>query len=297
MNQPRPLVRCDFGVRAVPWGLFVAPSVAGAFAAMLFVGSCPPVLEGDPEGAYVLGVFFLAVVALAFAVTAVRPLLLAARTRAILDEGGVRLTHKGARAYWGLEVIRRGIIEKRVAYGGPALQLQDRTDRPFLDAPLYGAKPQAQAQQLVAALAERTSAGTTQLDGALAPLRRSGRLVDEWLRDLAHEAQRAAKSSAGFRSHALDVDALLEATEDPRFVADDRAAAAYLLLSTGQPELVDRVRRALSESSPPIMTAVCGAASLEQPVVERKQWSASLAYLDRDDRDAVAALREASPAR
>lgn len=291
MSDEQRLVKCDFGVRSIPWPLAGGPLTAGLIAGFLTVASCSPA-GGD---SIVMGVFVgFCVMVLAFLVTAVPPLRLAWGTRVAVDQGGLRIVRFGQASYWPMRTLSEGRVAREIAYGGLALTVMDRTGRPIVKAPLFGRSPRMQAISVAEAIDAGVARGSRELDGPLARLRRNGRMVEDWLRELSEEAERLTARGSGFRGQALDTDALVEVVEDVRFRADDRAAAAYLLLATGSPELAARVLEPLNAATPPIMLAMARAATGDVDETVRALDADVWDYLDREDRGALSAVTSQS---
>ena len=281
-KRARPLVRCEFGVRAIPLTLFATPIVAGGFTTFLTFSSC-----GAADGAGGFAVVIGGLVSiLATIITGFRPLRLAVTSRVAVDEGGVRVRQLGVASYWPLQVLGGAKIEHRMSALGDAFELLDRTGRPVVTVPLWG-RTRDDAERLVVEINQRIEEGTRELTGAIARLKRKGRLVSEWLHDLREEGERLAEQGAGFRGQALDTDALLEAIEDPHFIAGDRAAAAYLLLCARSDAYAERVQAVLDESSPPLLLAVCAVASSKKLLRDPDAFAEAVEHIDDDDRRAI----------
>lgn len=305
-KEPTRLVRCDFGVRGIPWAQLSRSAGAATIALVLVFASCAPALERDPGLTLAFGaVNWLAFLLVAFGSTTFAPLWRAARTRVWVDEGGLRLEQSGRRTYWPRDIVGGGKVEHQVALGGAALVLQDTTDRPFLKVGLFGGGPRRQAAEL----AQAVLVLVTENRAARAPippaLERRGREVADWVRTLGELGSRVANQAPGFRSQSLDVDALLAVLEDRRLGAEPRAAAAYLLLRTERPALAERVHACLGPATPPLMTVLCELAARGHASDGGEPLREALEWLDADDRAALAELsadgpsdkRPAAPAR
>ncbi len=187
------------------------------------------------------------------------------------DEGGVRVLT--TRQYFPFAAMREGLIDGglRIVHEGGVYAARLRE----------GQSPDLHAQ-LVAGI-ERARAAA-QSSGADATLRRGAQAIDAWL-------ARAREEVGGrYRQQGIDTEELFRIAEDPNGRVDVRAAAAHVLVRTGDDTQRARVIEGLHKTTPPLVVVAAALGTSRGTYVA--QLEEAMSYLDPEDRPLAARMLE-----